>query len=158
MGFFNRLFRKQDKRGELVGRVPDLIGPFIDCAMLAVDVVKKKTGQPLPEFSQLTILVFVFGALDELCQCLELNEQETLQIFRRLLMSKLGAQSEEKAQSLFQMVVKLSSMKEGHGALVTGGKAHADWRVGDTMAPVRLGALLEEDITAANKMGGGDAS
>ena len=79
MGFFNRLFRKQDKRGELVGRVPDLIGPFIDCAMLAVDVVKKKTGQPLPEFSQLTILVFVFGALDELCQCLELNEQETFQ-------------------------------------------------------------------------------
>lgn len=158
MGFFNALFGKQDKRRELVGRVPDLIGPFIDCAMLAVDVVKKKTGQPLPEFSQLTILVFIFGALDELCQCLKLNEQETLQIFRRLLMGKLGAQSEQNAQSLFQIVVRLSSMKEGQRALATGGQAHADWRVGDKLAPVRLGSLLEEDIAAANKMGGGDAS
>lgn len=153
MRFFNGLSGKQDKRQELVGRVPDLIGPFIDCAMLAIDVVEEKTGQPLPDFSQLTILVFVFGALDELCQRLKLNEQETLQIFRKLLMDKLGAQSEQNAQSLFQMVVRLSSMREGQRVLVTGGQAHADWRVGDKMAPVRLGMLLEEDIAAANKMG-----
>jgi len=158
MGFFNSLFGRHDKDQELADRVPDLIGPFIDCAMLAVNVVEKKTGRPLPEFSQLTILVFVFGALDELCQCLKLNEQETLRIFRKLLVTKLGSESGEKAERLFQMVVRLSSMKEGQRALVTGGRAHADWRVGEKMAPLILGALLQEDITAANKMGGGDAA
>jgi len=155
MGLFSGLFGKRDKNSELVARVPELIGPFIDCAMMAVDLVEKRTGHSLPDFSKLTILVFAFGGLDELCQALKLDEKDSLRIFKQLLMTKFRAPSEVEAQRLLEMVVRVSAMKEGQRALTTGGQSHADWRIGHTTAPLRLGALLEEDCRVAALMNKG---
>lgn len=72
-------------------------------------------------------------------------------------MTTLGQHSEPEAEKLLQMVVRLSAMNEGQNDVRDGGQAHADWRAGDTKAPLRLGALLDRDCKASTIMGKADA-
>ena len=129
---------------KLKRKIPELINPFIDSANLAVSIVEKTKNSTLPSDYQLVFFLFVFGALDDLCQILKIGQKDTLDILNEIVLSQLGNGNKKLAKGFFKIVVETSSKNEGEGIMRIGGQAHSEWRRGDSMAPVEsLSRILD---------------
>ena len=137
-------YRYMRKNKRLIENIPELISPFIDSANLAVNIVEKAKGITLPAEFQLIFFLFVFGALDDLCQVLKISPEDTLEIFKEILKLDLGAKNDDLAKGFFDIVVETSSTTEGEEIMKLGGQAYSNWRRGDSMAPVEsLSRILD---------------
>ncbi len=137
MGLFRKFFGKSKKENS-ASSVRAIMGKFIEAsfATLNNDAEKNKN-------EGMTILLYMFGAVDMLCQVKSVDENVTLTLFSSMLQNELGEYSNEEAQALLSAVVEASAQDRGQDVMKEGGEALRAWLVGsEPGAPFRLTEIL----------------
>ena len=135
MSFFRKFFGKNSS-GDILVRVRAIMEKFIEVSLVTVPVERD------PDQGKI-ILVYMFGALDFLCQWKEVDEKTTLTFFKELLKNELGDYTCEQAEIILREVVKVSAEAEGQLLMKEGAETLKAW-LADTEpgAPFRLTEIL----------------
>jgi hypothetical protein len=95
----------------------------------------------------MTVLLYMFGAVDMLCQVHNIEEKVTMNLFENLLKDELGEYNAEQAQVLLRAVIQASAATEGQQMMKEGAEALRAWLTGvDVAAPHRLTEILMEKM------------
>ena len=137
MRLFDKFFGKKKDDDNFV-RIRSILEKFIEATFLTLnDADKKDSSQGM------TILLYMFGAVDMLCQFKGMDENTTLILFNEMLKNELGEYTDEQAQALLTEVIRVSAQTEGQQLMKEGGEALRSWLVkSDPRAAFRLTEIL----------------
>jgi len=121
---------------------------FIEASFISLGSFDKKDSA-----QGMTVLLYMFGAVDMLCQVHNIEEKLTLNLFENLLKEELGEYNAEEAQVLLRTVIQASAASEGQQMMKEGAEALQAWLTGiDIVAPHRLTEILMDKM----RRGGND--
>ena len=139
MSLFGKLFGNRNKNDEIT-RIRKIIEKFVEVSFLGLTHLDKRN----PDKGKI-ILLYMFGALDMLCQVNNLDENTTLALFKNILKEELGEYTDEQSQVLLNEIVQASDEQEGQELMKEGGDALRTWLIGEDVAsPHRLTEILME--------------
>ena len=141
MSFFRKFFGNHEESNN-VARARAILEKFIEISFMPmIDIEEKSSRQGM------TTLLYMFGAVDMICQVKGVDEQTTMMLFTKMLQNELGEYTGEQAEALLREVVKISAEPEGQQLMKEGAEAIRLWLTdSDPSAPLRLKKLLMSKI------------
>lgn len=137
MSFFRKFFGKSKEDSNFVS-ARAILEKFIEVSFIPLNSMDEKSSR-----EGMTILLYMFGAVDMVCQVKNVDEQTTLVLFNEILKNELGEYTDEQAEALLREVVKASAEPEGQQLMKEGAEALRSWLTdSDPAAPFRLTELL----------------
>lgn len=82
----------------------------------------------------LALQLWTFGAIDYLCQLKELDEKDTLKIYKEILMNELGEYSEKEAEVMINSVISATGKPENKHIMKQSGDCLQLWITGEVPA------------------------
>ena len=141
MTFLRKLFGKRESRDDIM-RIRAIMEKFIEASFISLGSFDRKDSA-----QGMTVLLYMFGAVDMLCQVHNIEEKVTLNLFENLLKEELGEYNAEQAQVLLRAVIQASAATEGQQMLKEGAEALRAWLTGgEVAAPHRLTEILMEKM------------
>ena len=139
MSLIGKLFGSSNENNE-IARIRKIIEKFIEASFLGLAHLDNKN----PNQGEITLL-YMFGAIDMLCQVNGLDNNVTLDLFKSMLKDELGEYGDEEAQVLLNEIIQATSEEDGQELMREGGEALRTWLSGeDAAAPHRLTEILME--------------
>lgn len=142
MSIFGRWLagRKGKEAPDPIVRVRGLMGGFIEACFVSIDAENHRR----PSDGRTTLL-FMFGAVDMLCQVNEIDERASLELFESMLQDELGEFSPEQAHAVLVEVIQATTDSGGKRIMREGAESIRGWLTGTVpLAPHRLIELLGE--------------
>lgn len=136
MGLFKSIFKKKTQLTP-TKKVKGIMQRFALVSFVGIDPSKMKNE----EAGQLC-LIYMFGAVDMLCQSHQLGPESTIDLFQSMLQEELGDYSPEEAKKVAQVTIRASAEPSGKDIMREGGEALRMWIAGVALAPHRLQELL----------------
>lgn len=137
MNFFQKFFGKTEESNN-VARARTILEKFIEASFIPLSDVEERSSS-----QGMTILLYMFGAVDMVCQVKGVDEQRTMVLFNELLQNELGEYTGKQADTLLKEVIKASAEPEGQQLMKEGAETLRLWLTdGEPSAPLRLKRLL----------------
>jgi len=130
------------KRDSPIPRIRRTIQLFEEVSTVEIDptilqnVERDKAG--------IVMLLYMFGALDILCQSQNIDTKRTLMLFQSLLQDELGNYSDEDAKTLIQAIAQASATPYGKEIMKEGAESIRLWINGLALPHHRLSETLRE--------------
>ncbi|MEX2162852.1 MAG: hypothetical protein WD823_01235 [Sulfuricaulis sp.] len=138
MSFFRKLFGKREESNN-VAHVRAILEKFIEASFIPLSGIDEKSSS-----HGMTILLYMFGAVDMVCQVKGVDQQTTMLLFNEMLQNELGEYTDKEAEALLKEVIKASAEPEGQQLMKEGAEALRLWLTeSDLAVPYRLTELLK---------------
>ena len=141
MTFLRKMFGKRESLDDIT-RIRTIIDKFIEASFIPLGSFDRENSA-----QGMTVLLYMFGAVDMLCQVHNIEEKLSLSLYENLLKEELGEYNAKEAQVLLSVVIQASAASEGQQMMKEGAEALQAWLTGvDVAAPHRLTEILMDKM------------